>query len=267
MLHSYGTGSHKNFNFFLEDGVIVNLSSNLPCQFFDKENEADLLPRGLIRDKIAGQKKISDCRQVYLDVMRNGHLQHFISLMDLIYFERFENDRASHELAKGKVTSFSPVSRFPEQMSVFHHYATDFMVLNAFSNAFLNERNNKKDDMRVQMFPLLFMTRHPMKNKYNQCPTPLQVTLEKQSPQCFELMLSLLNNQTGLCLTGHVLGKLKEIIDSQSPAVLTLFDECFRITDQISGPRPLIWSGDAEELFVNVSTAFLETEDLQKLVA
>jgi hypothetical protein len=125
MLHSYGTNSHKNFNFFLEDGVIINLSSNLPCQFFDKENEADLLPRGLIRDRIAGQKKISDCRQVYLDIMRNGHLQHFISLMDLIYFERFETDRASHELAKGKVTSFSPVSRFPEQMSVFHHYATD----------------------------------------------------------------------------------------------------------------------------------------------
>lgn len=140
------------------------------------------------------------------------------------------------------------------------------MVLTAFSNAFQNERNSKKDDMRVQMFPLLFMTRHPLKNKDNQRPTPLQVTLEKQSPQCFEMMLSLLNNQTGLCLTGHVLGKLKEIIESKSASVLMLFDECFRITDQISGPRPLMWSGDADELFVNVSTAFLETEDLQKLV-
>ena len=72
------------------------------------------------------------------------------------------------------------------------------MVLTAFSNAFQNERNSKKDDMRVQMFPLLFMTRHPLKNKDNQRPTPLQVTLEKQSPQCFEMMLSLIqrNPQT-----------------------------------------------------------------------
>lgn len=99
--------------------------------------------------------------------------------MDLVYWERFEIDRAAHELGKGKVTSFSPVSRFPNQLSVFHHYATDLVVLSAFSNAFQNERNSKKDDKRVQMFPLLFMSRHPQRNKFGQRPTPLQVTLEK----------------------------------------------------------------------------------------
>lgn len=79
-------------------------------------------------------------------------------------------------------------------------------------------------------------------------------------------MLSMLTNQTGLCLTGHVLGKMKEIIDNPSPAVIQLFDECFRITDQIDGPRPLTWSGKAEELFVDVPTAYLDNNDLQTLV-
>lgn len=138
ILQSYGSATHKNFNFILEDGVIVNLDGNLPCQFFDKENEVDLVPRGFLKETIAGQKKISNCRQIYLDIKRNGQLQHFVSLMDLVYWERFETDKAAHELAKGKVTSFSPASRFPNQLSVFHHYATDLMVLSAFTNAFEN---------------------------------------------------------------------------------------------------------------------------------
>lgn len=49
ILQSFGSANHKNYNFILEDGAIVNLSANMPCQFFDKENEVDLVPRGNLK--------------------------------------------------------------------------------------------------------------------------------------------------------------------------------------------------------------------------
>ena len=49
ILQSCGNDNHKNYNFILEDGAIVDLFANLPCQFFDKENEVDLVPRGQLK--------------------------------------------------------------------------------------------------------------------------------------------------------------------------------------------------------------------------
>ena len=51
-----------------------------------------------------------------------------------------------------------------------------------------------------------------------------------------------------------------------SPAVNELFNNSFRSTDQLSGPRPLSWPGDAEELFIDVPTAYLTDKTLQTLV-
>jgi len=59
---------------------------------------------------------------------------------------------------------------------------------------------------------------------------------------------------------------LRDVIDNPSPAVLDLMNNCFRVTDQFDGPRPLEWGGDAEELFIDVPTAFLPDETLQGLV-
>lgn len=82
-----------NFNFVLEDGCIINLEDNVPIQFFDKENELDLVPRGAMKPTVSGQKKVSRDRQYYLDILTPGRIQMFISLSDLIYWERFQNDR------------------------------------------------------------------------------------------------------------------------------------------------------------------------------
>jgi hypothetical protein len=40
-------------------------------------------------------------------------------------------------------------------------------------------------------------------------------------------------------------------------------NDSFRITDQLTGPRPLKWPGDDEELFINVPTAYLTDATLQ----
>jgi hypothetical protein len=77
----------------------------------------------------------------------------------------------------------------------------------------------------------MFLHKHPVPNKQGQRVTPLQVAMEKQSPVCFETMLQMLTTQTSLCITGNLLGKLREIIDMPSPAVQDLMNNSFRVTD------------------------------------
>ena len=36
----------QDFNYFMDNGAIINLDTNLPVQFFDLENEADTMPKG-----------------------------------------------------------------------------------------------------------------------------------------------------------------------------------------------------------------------------
>lgn len=36
----------QDFNYFLDNGAVINLDTNLPVQFFDIENEADTMPKG-----------------------------------------------------------------------------------------------------------------------------------------------------------------------------------------------------------------------------
>ena len=136
ILSSYSSGKgQKQFNFCLDDGCIINLENNLPVQFFDAENEGDLVPHGPLKNTVSGQKKISEDMMMYLDLLHPGRVQHFISLIDLLYWERYQTDKTQHELTRGKVTTFSPVSRFPEGKSIFHLFATNEKILDTFRKA------------------------------------------------------------------------------------------------------------------------------------
>jgi hypothetical protein len=200
-----------------------------------------LVPHGALKHTVAGQKKISEDRQSYLDLLCPGRIQQFISLFDLTYWERFQTDKTRHELSKGKVTSFAPIARFPRGISIFHYYATNLQVIKTFENALELALSEKRDDKRITLFPLMFLHKHPIPNKAGHRVTPLQVAMEKQSPVCFETMLQMLTTQTSLCITGNLLGKLREIIDMPSAAVQDLMNNSFRVTDQLEGPRPLEW--------------------------
>ena len=121
----------QDFNYFMDNGAIINLDTNLPVQFFDTENEADTMPKGPLTGQIEGMKRISFDRSRYLDMTAPGRVHHFISLVDLLYWERFGLLKEKHEISKGVLTSFSPIARFPAGISVFHYFATNFKVLNA----------------------------------------------------------------------------------------------------------------------------------------
>lgn len=255
-----------NYNFCLEDGALINLEDNMPVQFFDKENETDLIPHGPMKPTVQGQKKVSRDRQYYLDIVKPGRIQMFISLSDLTYWERFTKDKQNHELTRGRVSTFAPISRFPNGISIFHKFATNIQVISTFANSYELEKAAKVDDKRIALFPLIFLHQHPVPNKQKQRVTPLEIAIEKQGQACFETMLEMLVRQTNVCITGNVLGRLKEMINNPSIAVIDLFSNGFRITDQLEGPRPLTWNGDDEELFIDVPTAYLTNDTLQRFV-
>jgi hypothetical protein len=70
----------------------------------------------------------------YLELSHPGRIQHFISYTDWTYWVRFEQSRDQHELHRGKITSISPVARYPDGISVFHTFATNVKVLDAVNN-------------------------------------------------------------------------------------------------------------------------------------
>ena len=121
-------------NFFIENTAVLSLENNLPAQFFDLENEADSLPVGSL-PQMEGIKRISFDRQRYLDLTHPGRVQHFTSFTDLLYWERFQQLKSQHEIARGKISSFSPLARFPNTISVFHCLATKPQVLSVVREA------------------------------------------------------------------------------------------------------------------------------------
>ena len=169
-------------------------------QFFDPENEKNTMPSGPLSG-IEGMKRISNDRSRYLDITAPGRVHHFISYTDLLYWERFQLLKEKHEIYKGVLSTFSPIVRFPTGISVFHHFATNMKVLNAVQEAMMVARQERTEDTRVNMLPLVFLHSDPQLNKSGKKTTPIHIALRKQSPISFECMLGLLIDQHKVCVT------------------------------------------------------------------
>lgn len=211
-----GKSYHKQseFNFFLDKNAIINLDTNLPIQFFDTENESDTMPKGPLYNQVEGMKRISTDRLRYLDMTRPGRVHHFISFVDLLYWERFQMLKEKHEISNGLISSFSPISRFPNGISVFHHFATNVKVLNAVQDAIQLAKQDNREDSRIQMLPLIFLHSNPQLNKPGKKTTPIHIALDKQSPIAFETMFETLVDQQRVCVTSQLLDVLETIINS-----------------------------------------------------
>jgi len=114
------------------------------------------------------------------------------------------------------LTNFSPIARFPNNISIFHFFATDQRVLNAVQDAMQVAKQERSEDVRVNMLPLVFLHSDPMKNKPGKKTTPIHIALDKQSPISFELMFELLVHQRKVCVTSQLLDVLETIINSPS---------------------------------------------------
>ena len=213
-----GQNVHKSqdFNYYIDNYAIINLETNLPIQFFDTENEADVLPKGPL-NLVEGMKRISADWQRYLDMTRPGRVHHFISYADLLYWERFQVLGMRHEVSKGIMSTFSPIARFPNGISVFHHFATNTKVLNTVQDALVIAKQGKQDDSRINLLPQTFLHSSPKLNPAGKKTTPIHIALDKQSPIAFEIMFELLVNQNHICVTSQLLDVLPNIIEqSQS---------------------------------------------------
>ena len=146
LLRGYVDQKRIDFNFFMDNGAIINLETNCPLQLFDMENEADTMPKGPLKNLVPGQKRISEDRSRYLDLTAPGRIHHFISLADLLYWERYQNYKEKHELARGKMTTWSPIARFPNGISVFHWLATNVKVLEAVRDAMNVAKGENRED-------------------------------------------------------------------------------------------------------------------------
>lgn len=163
----------------MDSYAIVNLETNLPIQFFDTENESDVLPKGPLHAQVDGMKRISGDWSRYLDMTKPGRVHHFISLVDLMYWERFQVNKDKHEISKGVMTTFSPIARFPNGISVFHYFATNTTVLNTVEDTMTMAKQNRTDDVRVNMLPLAFLHSNPRLNEPGKKTTPIHIALDK----------------------------------------------------------------------------------------
>ena len=99
--------------------------------------------------------------------------KHFISFADLVYWERYQTDKLTHELSKGKLTSFSPIAKFPKGISVFHYYSTNEKLLKTVEEYYELALAENNGDKRINLLPLMFLHKHPIPNKAGTKLTPL----------------------------------------------------------------------------------------------
>jgi len=124
-----------NYNLLLERGGLINLETNIPCQLFDEANQGPIIPEGELFGCVPNQRRVSADRLKYLDVTSPGRLHHFFSFADLLYWERFELEEKSHELSRGKVTTLTPFTRLPKEITLFSKFATNSKILRAVADA------------------------------------------------------------------------------------------------------------------------------------
>ena len=74
------------------------MESNLPVQFFDSQDDTDVLPRGLITYHVEGQRRITSDRSKFLDIVKPGRVHHFNSYSNLLYWQRYEDHKDTHEI-------------------------------------------------------------------------------------------------------------------------------------------------------------------------
>ena len=193
-----------------------------------------------------------------------GRVHHFISYADILYWERFQLLKDKHEISKGTLSTFSPIARVPAGISVFHYFATDMKVLNTVQDAMTIALQERSEDSRVKMLPLVFLHSNPQLNKPGKKTTPIHIALDKQSPISFETMFGLLVDQHKICVTSQLLDVLEVIINQKSQTVLDFFNNSFLITEQYSGLRALEWDDpNSDEKIVATSCAYLTDPTMQ----
>ena len=127
-------------------------------------------------------------------------------------------------------------------------------------------KQERSDDVRVNMLPLVFLHSNPALNRPGKKTTPIHIALDKQSPIAFETMFELLVSQNKVCVTSQLLDVLDPIINSQSQAVLDFFNQSFLITDQYEGLRALEWEAAGDEKICAIPSIYITDDFMQSLV-
>ena len=126
-----------DFNYFLDKRTILDMQDNLPVQFFDLMDDPNILPSSVIVGQVEGMKRITSNRSLYLDLIKPGRIHHFCSVTDLLYLQRYVEHKERHEISvKNVITDFSPLVRFYNGSSIFHHFAADTKLLKVVTDTF-----------------------------------------------------------------------------------------------------------------------------------
>ena len=134
-----GIAHHRvlDFNYFIDKRTIFDMQNNLPVQFFDLVDDPNVLPRSVIVGQVEGMKRITSNRSLYLDLIKPGRVHHFHSATDLLYLQRYIEQKENHEISvKRTITDFSPLVRLYDGSSIFHHFAADIELLQAVTDAY-----------------------------------------------------------------------------------------------------------------------------------
>lgn len=76
-------------NYIFDQGALIDLNTNSPIQFLDAETQSHVIPQSIFA-RYDPSKRISRDHSCYLDQNHPGRLNTFVSLTDLIYWERFK---------------------------------------------------------------------------------------------------------------------------------------------------------------------------------
>ena len=191
-------------------------------------------------------------------------MHHFNSFCNILYWQRYIDQKDAHEIDQGTIQNFSPFVCFFKGNSIFHHFAADIKLLTTVTDCI--EDKSSKDPV-LKMIPSLFLHSNPMLNPIGKKTTPIHIAIDKQSPMAFETMFKMLIDSPKLCITSQLLDVLEYIIENDSETVLDFFNNSFYVTDQFSGLHALLWEDESvDDMIIALPTAYISSEFIQAFV-
>jgi len=179
--------------------------------------------------------RISSDLQLFLGTNQPGRQFSFISLSELLYWERFRSLKTKHELYSGHVIYASPLLRAPNGVSVFSQYLSNPKVIRTLCDVLKNTQEKNPTCYFHKLLPLSILYSNPTFTPK----TALQLSLEKNLLNSFNNMLRLLVDRTDVAISRFFVDSMKLVIDSNSPVVNDFLNSSFIITQQFDEPIDL----------------------------
>ena len=243
------------FNYFFNENYIVDLEHNIPVKQKNVYQDIDL-DRVSYRKQLKNingfynQRKINRNHERILGVEKAQCLYFPISRIDIIIWQNIDKQGEKADIIKGSITLDNLNYSFAGT-SLFHHYAHRPEVMGIIYELYENAKYHQILTKTQKTLPLQILAPDADGK------TALTISVEKQSPRSFEIMIDMLKGFSDKCLTKMMIDTLSIILNHHQASVIEFMGNCFFVPPQMQIDQFIPWNDSQDEVIFPCHTSII----------